>query len=207
MIQFDAFIQKVIADADPCSQNTSEGNLGFGWIYYGMIRNVSPDFVVAIGSRRGFMPFCVARALQDNGHGKVLFVDPSYLGEGHPGWGGRGLWSDPADVEQRIESFDLGGWIQHLRMTSDDAFPTIRQIIGRNRLGVLIIDGAHTYEASLRDFDLYTTLMDEGLVTFHDATNPQCEVDQTLKCLKKRGYPILVIDRDARLALIKIEPH
>lgn len=83
-LAFSDFLQKVIADAEPMGQNTSADNLGFGWIYYGLIRNLRPDFVVAIGSRRGFMPFCAARAVQDNRVGKVIFIDPSYSN-----WGAR----------------------------------------------------------------------------------------------------------------------
>src|SRR5258708_36172475 len=72
------FMQKVIAEAEPLSQNTAADNLGFGWIYYALIRNLAPDFAVAIGSCRGFMPFCAARAMKDNGSGHVIFIDPSY---------------------------------------------------------------------------------------------------------------------------------
>src|SRR4051812_50120432 len=66
------FVAQALAEAEPMSQNTSDGNLGFGWVYYALVRNLRPDFVVAIGSRRGFMPFCAARGARDNGHGQVI---------------------------------------------------------------------------------------------------------------------------------------
>src|SRR5262249_20899513 len=144
-IAFSDFIHKVIREAEPCSQNTAEGDLGFGWIYYALIRNLRPDYVVAIGSRRGFMPFCAVRAVQDNGRGKVIFIDPSYSGDGHPGWSGLGLWGDPDGVAGWIASFGLKNWVTHWKLTSEEAFPRVRDEIGGGQLGVVIIDGAHTY--------------------------------------------------------------
>jgi len=32
-----------VDEAQPMSQNTIDGDLGFGWIYYGLIRNLRPD--------------------------------------------------------------------------------------------------------------------------------------------------------------------
>ena len=120
-IPFTNFVHKVITQAEPMAQNTGPGDLGFGWIYYGLVRNLKPDYVVAIGSCRGFMPFCAARAMQDNLHGRVLFVDPSYSGNGYPGWSGRGLWSDPVQVAARIADYHLTGWITHFKLPSDAA--------------------------------------------------------------------------------------
>src|SRR3954467_7441824 len=98
------FVAKALAEAEPMSQNTSDGNLGFGWMYYALVRNLRPDFVVAIGSCRGFMPFCLARGVQDNGAGAVVFIDPSYAGDGPPGWCGQAAWSDAVDVAARIDA-------------------------------------------------------------------------------------------------------
>jgi hypothetical protein len=53
------------------------------------------------------MSFCVGRGLQDNGHGEVVFIDPSYYGEGDPGWGRRGAWNDAREVDAWMSHFDL----------------------------------------------------------------------------------------------------
>ena len=202
---FGDFVTKVIAEAEPMSQNTEDGNLGFGWIYYGLARNLRPDFVVAIGSCRGFMPFCAARALQDNGHGRVIFIDPSYSGMDDPGWSGKGLWSDPGQVEARFAEFGLTGWITHLKQTSEQAFPHVRELVAGGKLGLVIIDGAHTHANSLQDFELYSSLMSEGFVLFHDATNPACEVSRTVHTLQGRRFQAVTIHRDAGLALVAID--
>src|SRR6266511_432299 len=205
-LRLDEFAAKVLTDAQPLAQNTDADNLGFGWLYYSLVRNLRPDFVVAIGSCRGFMPFCAARGVQDNGAGLVVFIDPSYSGIGDPGWGGVGAWSDPKDVEAWTAHFGLSGWITHLRMTSAEAFPVVEKIVGGGYLGLVIVDGAHTREQSLQDFELYTSLMRDGVVAFHDSTNPDCEVASTVGMLAERRYPMVTIHRDVGLTLVEISP-
>jgi hypothetical protein len=203
-LRFDDFEERLLAEAVPLAQNTRPGNIGFGWIYYGLVRNLNPDFVVSIGSCAGFAPFCAARALQDNGRGRLLFIDPSYSGEGHPGWGGRNYWSNPADVAARVASFGLTGWLEHLKMTSAEAFPIVRDRVGDGKVGLIIIDGAHTYADSLRDFELYSCLVREGYVLFHDATSPDCEVAKTLAELRTRGYALITLDIQVGLAMVEV---
>jgi len=206
-LTLERFVEYVLAHAEPMSQNTSEHNLGFGWLYYAFIRNVRPAYVVAIGSRRGFMPFCAARAVQDNGSGKVLFLDPSYAGPGHPGWGGEGLWSDPVAVDTRIASHGLAHWIEHIKLESGKAFPHVRDRVGPPAPGIVIVDGAHTYEQSLQDFELYSSLFSEGFVLFHDATSPLAGLPQTLAELVKRGVPVVTVHREVGLAIAEIRPR
>lgn len=201
------FVEQALSQAEPLSQNTSAGNLGFGWIYYSLVRNIRPAFVVAIGSRRGFMPFCAARAVQDNGAGKVIFIDPSYSGYGDPAWSGAGLWSDPLEVRACIESYGLSGWIHHLRMTSEQAFPLVREIIAAAQPLVVIIDGAHTHKNSLQDFELYSSLASEGVVVFHDAVSSDTGVPETIHELRTRGLPVVTLYRDVGLSMVELAPR
>jgi hypothetical protein len=48
------FIRKVASEALPPGQNTEADNMAFSWIYYGLIRNIRPSYVVAIGSAKDF---------------------------------------------------------------------------------------------------------------------------------------------------------
>jgi hypothetical protein len=200
----DRFQQAVIEQAEPLSQNTSHDNMGFGWIYYSLARNQRPEVAIAIGSRRGFMPFCLARALKDNGRGHVFFIDPSYSGGDHPGWGGGALWSDPTEVSRRIAGFGLTGWITHLKMTSEEAFPQIKGQLDGRAVGLVVIDGAHTYENCLQDFDLYSSLMTEGFCVFHDAVSTNCDVPRVLHTLRNRGHDLVTIHREVGLAVLEI---
>jgi hypothetical protein len=204
-LSMNEFIEKALSYAEPLSQNTGSGNLGFGWVYYGMARNLCPDFAVVIGSARGFVPLCVARGMQDNGRGEVIFIDPAYTGSGDPGWDGRGHWEHATEVEKWFDVFGLRGWIRHLKMRSEDAFPAVREIVAGKYTGLVVIDGAHTYENSLQDFDLYSSLMSDGVLLFHDATNPNCGVSWTMHALRTRGLDVATFNLDVGLSVVPIK--
>src|SRR5262249_22978073 len=136
-------------------------------------------------SAKGFTPFCAARAVQDNGAGHVIFIDPGY--EGAAGWGGDGFWRDAGRVEEWIAHFNLTRWITHFQMTSVEAFPRVRELAHQGDVGVVIIDGAHTFEQSLEDFELYSSLMKEGFALFHDSIWSGCGVPRTIQELRARG--------------------
>jgi hypothetical protein len=150
------------------------------------------------------MPCSVARACQENGNGHVIFIDPSYDGGSHPGWGGGDFWSDPVQVKERWDFYSLTGWITHLKMTSEQAFPHVKAMVGEGKLGVVVIDGAHTYENSLQDFDLYTSLMTEGYAVFHDAVSSWCDVPKTIHTIRTRGYHLITMHREVGLAIVEI---
>lgn len=75
------FIRKVISEALPLRQNTSADNLDFGWIYYALIQNLHPSYVVSIGSAMGFAPFSAVRAVHNNKAEQAVFINPGYNGE------------------------------------------------------------------------------------------------------------------------------
>jgi hypothetical protein len=162
--------------------------------------------VIAIGSARGFVPFCASRALQDNGRGHLIFIDPSYYGDGPPGWSGRAAWSDPTQVAARVADFDLSGWLTHLRLTSAEAFSRVRAMVDGARVGVVIVDGDHTHAQSLEDFELYSSLMDSGYVLFHDSISPDCGVACTVERLKQRGWDMITLHREVGLTILEIPP-
>ncbi|MEO5817895.1 MAG: class I SAM-dependent methyltransferase [Gemmatimonadaceae bacterium] len=204
-LSFNEFVETTLAYAEPLSQNTGTSDLGFGWIYYGIARNIKPDFAIVIGSARGFVPLCVARGLHDAGHGQVIFIDPAYRGSGDPAWDGRGHWEHASEVEKWFDLFGLSNRIKHLKMRSDDALPVVRELVAAGHVGLLVIDGAHTFEQSLRDFDSYTPLMSDGMVLFHDATNPNCGVSWTLQVLRSRGLDAATLNRDVGLSVVPIK--
>lgn len=204
-LQWNRFAELLITEAEPMSQNVQgKDNLGFGWMYYGLVRNLRPDFVIAIGSARGFMPFSAARGLQDNGMGQLIFIDPSFEGTGDPAWEGRGHWSNPEAVQAWLERFGLSDWVTHIKKTSEEAFPEVQKMTFGGETGLVIIDGAHTFENSLMDFEMYSKLIQSGFALFHDSINANCEVDKTIRVLKSRGYQAVTIQESAGLTLIEV---
>ena len=73
-------IQQILDHARPLGHGEvpADLNLGFGFVYYGLVRALRPEHVVVIGSGYGFSVVCLALGLKDNRAGRLSFVDPSY---------------------------------------------------------------------------------------------------------------------------------
>jgi predicted O-methyltransferase YrrM len=73
-------IQRILKKAKPLGHHSrpSNGNLGFGFLYYGLVRAVRPRHILVIGSGHGFSVVCLALGLKDNRKGHLSFIDPSY---------------------------------------------------------------------------------------------------------------------------------
>ncbi|MFX1277219.1 MAG: class I SAM-dependent methyltransferase [Promethearchaeota archaeon] len=64
---------------------------------------------------------------------------------------------------------------KYFEMTSDNFFNIKPKFLIKNGLDIVLIDGLHTYEQSLKDFqNCFKYLNDDGVIIFHDC-NPQSE--------------------------------
>ena len=85
-------MQHFRADESGHQANIASNDLGYGWIHYGLIRQIKPMHVLCIGSRHGYIPAICAQACKDNNKGSVDFVDAGY-GKGDKNhWTGVGYW-------------------------------------------------------------------------------------------------------------------
>jgi hypothetical protein len=96
-------LKAILEKAKPLGHHSQNHtlNLGFGFLYYGLVRSLRPGHVVVIGSGYGFSVVCLALGCKDNGFGKVSFVDPAFsLLKNGPFQtvGGSGKWKDPFKV-------------------------------------------------------------------------------------------------------------
>src|SRR5258708_35762444 len=92
--------------------NADNTCLGFGLLHYAFVRNLRPDFALAIGSRYGFIPACVALGLKANGKGRLHFVDANYNDQTDhyaKAYGGSGHWSRP--IQELFDTLQLYEWI------------------------------------------------------------------------------------------------
>lgn len=129
-------------------------NLGFGFLYYGLVRTLRPDHVVVIGSGFGFSVACLGLGLLDNGAGHLSFVDPSYslLADGPMRTiGGTSQWDDPQKVRARFARFGLADVVTHYRLTSE-AFYARYEEFRLPAVDVAFIDGNHSYASVRHDF-------------------------------------------------------
>jgi hypothetical protein len=129
-------------------------NLGFGFLYYGVVRAIRPKHILVIGSGFGFSVVCLALGLRDNGKGSLSFVDPSYDVLKHGPFktiGGRGRWSSPETVAQHFGSFAVDHIITHHKLRTDEFFPQYERL-GLPKLDMAFIDGNHSFETVRYDF-------------------------------------------------------
>lgn len=142
------------------AQKPAQADLGLGWIYYGLARVLQPATVVVIGSYRGFVPMMMGRALADNGGtGRVLFIDPSLVDR---------FWRKPAKVQAHFEKFGLTN-IQHHAVTTQD-FVQSETYRALTEVGLVFIDGYHSYEQARLDFEAFAPLVSpRGAILFHDS--------------------------------------
>jgi predicted O-methyltransferase YrrM len=154
---FDApLLSEILRHAQPLGHNedASTLNLGFGFLYYGLVRMLRPKHIVVIGSGYGFSVVCLALGLKDNGKGTLSFVDPSYSavrdGLLHT-VGGTAQWDEPARVRAHFARFGVENLVAHFKMTSADFFDRYE---GNwlPSIDLAFIDGNHSYEDVRHDF-------------------------------------------------------
>jgi Methyltransferase domain len=129
-------------------------NLGFGFLYYALVRTLRPRHVVVIGSGFGFSVVCLALALQDNAKGQLSFVDPSYSVFTHGPFktvGGTAQWSEPGKVTRHFERFGVDHLIRHYRVRSDEFFGRYDEF-QLPEIDLAFIDGSHAYDDVREDF-------------------------------------------------------
>ncbi len=143
-------IQQVLDHAKPLGhcEVPAEQNLGFGFVYYGLVRALRPEHVVVIGSGYGFSVVCLALGLKDNRRGQLSFVDPSYsLFRNGPARtiGGVNFWSDPQLVREHFGRFGVEDIVTHHKATSEEFFARYEEL-GLPTINMAFVDGNHSYE-------------------------------------------------------------
>lgn len=166
-------IKDILEYAKPLGHHEQPGslNLGFGFLYYGLVRALRPKHVLVIGSGFGFSVTCLALGLKDNQEGRLSFVDPSYsLAKDGPfkTIGGRDTWSEPAKVRGRFAVFGVENIVNHYKMTSQDFFGTYKKH-KLPRIGLAFIDGSHAYKDVREDFlGVYRHCTKNSYILMHD---------------------------------------
>ena len=149
-------LRDILNYAKPLGHNEEPDNLnlGFGFLYYGLVRALKPTHTLVIGSGYGFSVVCLALGIKDNGSGYLSFVDPSYslLKDGPlKTIGGNGKWSDPTKVREHFDRFKVSHIVTHYKQTSDQFFQSFDD---RNLPGIDIafIDCNHALKDVKKDF-------------------------------------------------------
>lgn len=149
-------IQRILKEAKPLGHYSKpkNANLGFGFLYYGLVRTLRPRHILVIGSGHGFSVVCLALGLRDNGKGRLSFIDPSYSlmknGPFHT-VGGLSKWDDPQKVRDHFARFGVDGRVTHYKRRSDQFFPDYARL-ALPPIDLAFIDGNHAYKEVRYDF-------------------------------------------------------
>ncbi len=166
-------IESIFSFAKPMGHNEDPTylNLGFGFLYYGLVRSIRPSHVFVIGSGFGFSVVCFALALKDNGQGSLTFVDPSYdfLKDGpFKTIGGRGTWNNPECVYRHFERFGVEDIVTHHRSTSENFFSHYEDM-ALPAIDLAFVDGNHSFKNVGHDFlQAAKRMKKNGYILLHD---------------------------------------
>jgi len=169
----DAMLARILEHAPPLGhhEDASRLNLGFGFLYYGLVRTLRPAHVLVIGSGYGFSVVCLALALKDNAVGALSFVDPSdpLLRDGpHKTVGGVSHWDEPQQVQAHFERFGVAGIVTHHRTTSAEFFQRHGDGPG-GRIDLAFIGGSHAFAHVRQDFiDVMRRAKRNSYILLHD---------------------------------------
>ena len=148
-------IRQILDHARPLGHGEvpADLNLGFGFVYYGLVRALRPQHVVVSGSGYGFSVICLALGLKDNRAGRLSFVDPSYsLFANGPTQtiGGVNFWRDPEHVRNHFARFGVENIVTHYKETSEGFFRQYEEL-HLPTIDMSFIDGNHSYSHVQRD--------------------------------------------------------
>jgi hypothetical protein len=210
-------INDILEHAEPFghAERQQDLNLGFGFIYYGVVRALRPKHTLVIGSGYGFSVVCLALGIKDNGVGSLSFVDPSYsvIKDGPLRTiGGRDQWSDPEKVRFRFRRFGVEDIVTHYKMRADEFFPAFERL-GLPQIDLAFIDGSHAYKDVVHDFtEVAIRSRRNSYVFLHDSNIYIREllhhagVNRWLRILKKedKAFEVINFPFSSGVALVRI---
>lgn len=144
--------------ADSHGADPATGFLGAGLLYYTLAYMQRAKLCVCIGSGGGFVPRLMRQAQRDLDmmNARTVLIDAN-MGE----------WSRPVWTDEGSFFRSYYGDIEIIKNTSSNVF---REIATKKwNIDYLHIDGDHSHEGSLEDFQNYKSLMSpRSIITFHD---------------------------------------
>lgn len=163
---------------------------------YDLVVALQPKRIVELGSHYGCSLFAFAQAIKDNGLFTEVFGVDTWQGDEHAGFYSNEVFEL---VEKTISEHYKELSIKLLRKTFLEARPDIEN----ESVDILHIDGLHTYEAVVEDFETWLPkLAPEGVVLFHDV-NPKLTYDSRQHWVEVSArFPALDFDHSWGLGVL-----
>lgn len=184
------FLREAIAHYVPALEGGEWGDPMRAYELADIVLEARPKVVVEIGTFGGAGSLPMAFALrQNNNGGKLYCIDPwrlSYAQEGE--WeDNKKWWAENirlSEIHQKcMEAFwahNLDEWLVVIRAASQHCHQLFSEV------GVLLVDGNHSEEASLRDVHLYVPKVIKGGFIFADDSRWEIKMgDQVIQSTAK----------------------
>lgn len=213
-----AMVERIFTHAQPMGQatNRDKGNLGYGHLYYGLVRALRPKHILVIGSGYGFSVVALGIGLRDNGQGQLTFVDPSGVKAGLS-FGkdflsnNSGSWNNNADVHARFAKFGIDKLVTHYKMFDYEFFPAYTKL-GLPPTDLVLVDGNHSAKYAQYDVEQALKYIQRpGYLLLHD-TNWFVEKiglfagpRSVAAKLQQMGFPVLNLGPGAGLSVVRVD--
>lgn len=133
-------------------------------VLYNLAKNCPQNkAIVEIGSWKGRSTVCLASGSSKGNKAKIYAIDPHTGSNEHKRKLGE-VWTFD-EFKENIKIAGLTEYVTPLVKTSEEASKTFDK-----EIGVLFIDGDHSFEAVKQDLELwFPKVTDGGMIVFHDA--------------------------------------
>ena len=126
-----------------------------------LIQAIRPEIIVELGTHWGEAYFTFCQTVEDHRVGSLCYAVDHWLGDEHAGHYGEEVFENVRNYNERF----YRQFSYLLRMSFDDALPQFAD----NSIGLLHVDGFHTYEAARHDFRTWLPkVRDGGIILLHD---------------------------------------
>ena len=155
------------------TQGANDLHLGAGIFYYSIPYFLKAEVCVCLGSGGGYVPRLMQDCMWELQETDIIKNGEVYVIDATNGFNGNVDWDDSDSFLRK--NFDP----KFINTTTEDAYYNF--FVKRDiKIDYLHIDADHTYEGVKRDFDLYSTIMNEnGIISIHDTDKKYCDNFET----------------------------
>ena len=126
-----------------------------------LIQDIRPEIIVELGTHWGEAYFTFCQTVEEHRTGSLCYAVDHWLGDEHAGRYGEEVYENVRTYNERF----YRQFSYLLRMSFDEALPQFAD----NSIGLLHVDGFHTYEAAKHDFSTWLPKVKEGgIILLHD---------------------------------------
>ncbi len=166
--------------ADPQAKGRGTDHPRYGRFMHAFVKFYKPEFVVEVGTNAGGSAVGISKALCENGRGNLICVDN---GHGRPR-------SFPDTARKNIIAAGLTA--DRFELICEDSHVALTGLARRlkGKVGVYLVDAAHTYEAALADIEDGLPMMKSGgFILVHDV-DPRLNLADEVSA----GHPFPVLE-------------